>query len=206
MKFIVALLILVNSVAYSEDWGLRLSKYLLDNTDSPDIDYSLAQLSIVTTENRIEIPVFEYWRVPNLEQPSIDTLLAQTNLDVVYENPRFRKKVDGKWVSMTQEEKDAILEAEVAARQDEKTLEQKTYENQFFTLTEQLLTVSSDPRAGQTPPIKLSFPEIDSLIEALFNTDANTATRISVKMLSIDSTLKRYNVLWWDEVIQHDIP
>lgn len=96
--------------------------------------------------------------------------------------------------------------AQEAARQATKPLEQRLYENQFFALTEQLLTGIADERAGQTPPVKLSFPEIDAILEQLFVSDLATATRASIRLLGIDAALKRYNMLWWDDAQTHVIP
>jgi hypothetical protein len=92
------------------------------------------------------------------------------------------------------------------SKQETKPLEQRQYEKTFFELTEQLLTALDDPRAGQEPPVKLSFPEIDAILEQLFEADLATATRASIKLLGIDAALKRYNTLWWDDAIQHELP
>lgn len=97
-------------------------------------------------------------------------------------------------------------ELEDAWRQSSKPLAQKQYENSFFELTEQLLTALQDERAGQTPPVKLSFPEIDAILEQLFTADLATATRASIRLLGIDAALKRYDTLWWDDAIQHELP
>lgn len=87
-------------------------------------------------------------------------------------------------------------------RQASKPLEQRTYENQFYALTEQLFNLT-----GVTNEItpKLGFPELQAKIEQIQATDPMTAVNLSLKLLSIDAALKRYSVLWWDDAIQHDL-
>ena len=91
------------------------------------------------------------------------------------------------------------------ARQEAKPLEQKTAENAFFTLTETILTFVSDERAGQTPPIKLSFSEINGLIKTIQATDPMAAINFSLELLAVDAELKRFDVLWWDKAATHII-
>lgn len=84
-----------------------------------------------------------------------------------------------------------------------KTAEQKAYENAFYELTEQILTATSDPRAGQTPAVKLGFPEIQAMIEAIQVADPMAAVNLSLKLLTVDAALKRFSLLWWDNAVQH---
>jgi hypothetical protein len=87
-----------------------------------------------------------------------------------------------------------------AERQATKPLEQRQYENQFFALTEQLFNLTGVTN-DVTP--KLGFPELQAKIEQVQATDPMLAVNLSLKLLSIDSALKRYDTLWWDDAIQH---
>ena len=91
------------------------------------------------------------------------------------------------------------------ARQEAKPLEQKTAENAFFTLTETILTTVTDERAGETPPIKLSFSEINGLIKTIQATDPMAAINFSLELLAVDAELKRFDILWWDKAATHTI-
>jgi hypothetical protein len=139
----------------------------------------------------------------DIPRPTQEDLDAVTGADLVSRPASHALYQDGIWVARPAEEIQAEAEA---ARQSAKPLEQRQYENTFFELTEQLLTALDDPRAGQEPPVKLSFPEIDAILEQLFEADLATATRASIKLLGIDAALKRYNTLWWDDAIQHELP
>jgi len=86
-----------------------------------------------------------------------------------------------------------------------KSTEQKAYESQFFQLTEELLTLTEDERAGQDPPIKLGFPDIQILIEAVQAVDPMGAVNFSLKLLTIDAALKRYDMMWWDNAVEHTL-
>ena len=84
-----------------------------------------------------------------------------------------------------------------------KTEERKAYENAFFDQTEALLVLLSDPRAGGTPPVKLGFADIDALVNAVPEEQTILAIRISLRLLSIDAALKRFDPLWWDGAEYH---
>jgi hypothetical protein len=92
--------------------------------------------------------------------------------------------------------------AKEAARQAAKPAERKAYENQFFTLIEELYNATGV--TNQVTP-KLGFPEIRELIDTVQASDPMAAVNYSLELLSIDAALKRYSLLWWDDAIQHDI-
>jgi hypothetical protein len=83
--------------------------------------------------------------------------------------------------------------------------QQQIAENKFFSLTELILTTLSHPRAGETPPVKLTFTHINELITQIKNTDPLTAVFLSLELLAIDAELKRFNTLWWDTAKTHII-
>ena len=96
---------------------------------------------------------------------------------------------------------DRIQSAE-AARQAAKPLAQKQYENAFFDLIDTLLTLTGDP---QDPTPKLGFPELQGLINQIQSTDPTTAVNLSLNLLTIDAALKRYDMMWWDNAVRHDL-
>ena len=87
----------------------------------------------------------------------------------------------------------------------EKSMEQKLAENAFFTLTETILATVEDERAGETPPVKLSFIEINALIKTIQGTDPMAAINFSLELLALDAELKRFDILWWDKAATHTI-
>ena len=94
---------------------------------------------------------------------------------------------------------DAALELE---RQQAKPQAQKTYENAFFDLIDELLVLVDDP---QDPTPKLGFPELQALIAQVQATDPTTAVNLSLNLLTIDAALKRYDTMWWDNAVRHEI-
>jgi len=103
----------------------------------------------------------------------------------------------------TPEAEAAWRAAKAVEAQAAKPLERKVYENQFFGLIEELYNVTGV--TNQVTP-KLGFPEIQSLIETVQATDPMGAVNYSLKLLSIDAALKRYDTLWWDDAIEHTLP
>lgn len=93
--------------------------------------------------------------------------------------------------------------AREAARQAAKPLERRYLENQFYQLIGMVLTLAGDPRAADTPVPKLGFPEITALVEVVQVADPMAAINFSLKLLTVDAALKRYDLLWWDTVTQH---
>lgn len=95
-------------------------------------------------------------------------------------------------------QREAAVEAQ---RQSEKPLERKQYENAFFSLIEQVLTLANEP--VPTPIPKLGFSELNAMIESLQVTHTQEAIFFALKLLSVDAALKRYDSLWWDDVYYH---
>ena len=118
--------------------------------------------------------------------------------------PALIDKRTGLWVQISETVAAAQTNLLVLL-QAAKSLEQKTAENAFFALTETILTAVEDPRAGQTPPVKLSFSEINALIKTIQATDPMAAINFSLELLAVDAELKRFDTLWWDRAATHTI-
>ena len=116
--------------------------------------------------------------------------------------PALVDKNTGLWVAITGTVVEAQTELDVKLN-EAKPAEQKAAENAFFTLTETILAEVSDPRAGQTPPVKLSFSEINALIKTIQTTDPMAAINFSLELLAVDAELKRFDILWWDKAATH---
>ena len=81
-----------------------------------------------------------------------------------------------------------------AARQAAKPVKLKAVENAFLDLCNTL--------AGSYD--KLDFATINQTLEAMMETDANTATVLSLRLLAIDAEAKREGGLnWWDDCALH---
>lgn len=96
-------------------------------------------------------------------------------------------------------EHEADLEAE---RQAAKPAARKLYENQFFDLIDTLLILVDDV---QEPTPKLGFPELQALIGQVHGADPGAAIDLTLNLLTIDAALKRYDLLWWDDAVRHDL-
>ena len=94
----------------------------------------------------------------------------------------------------------ALTSEEVA--QARKTPGQRVYENAFFDLIEELLIITDNV---QDPVPKLGFPELQALIAQVQSVDPMAAVNLSLNLLTIDAALKRYNMLWWDNAVRHEI-
>ena len=73
-------------------------------------------------------------------------------------------------------------------------------------MSETILAAMNDERAGQTPPAKLGFGELQSLLDTMSQAGSEmfaASVSLSLKMLSIDAALKRYDMLWWDDAVYH---
>jgi len=165
------------------DLAARVRGYLAARGVDPDESYRVIITPDAATDPRYQR--LGAWDFAGIPEPTEDTLptLAQAAADIA-----------------------AFRTAQEAARQAAKPAERKAYERAFFDMTEQLLTLTSDPLAGQEPPVKLGFPAIQTLIEALQTTDPMAAINFSLKLLTIDAALKRYDVLWWEDAIYHVAP
>jgi hypothetical protein len=224
MKFFTSILFLLFT-ASTQAFEPQVLKYAADKTETPpsevsqyvrfglvsSIQYSdevnISDMANAATAAGIDLSDFKRvdiieWNL-DIPRPTQEDLDAVADVDLVNRPASHALYQDGIWVARPAEEIQAEAES---ARQLSKPIEQRQYENTFFSLTEQLLTALDDPRAGQEPPVKLSFPEIDAILEQLFEVDLATATRASIKLLGIDAALKRYNTLWWDDAIQHELP
>lgn len=145
------------------------------------------------------------------DQAFVDSL-TDADLQLLSVNKKYLKKDNntGKFVEMSAAEKQEVDQAELdlaaekeAQRQASKPLGQRQYENQFFDLIEELHNATGV--TNQVTP-KLGFPEIQTLIETIQVTDPMGAVNYSLKLLTVDSALKRYDTLWWDDAVQHEIP
>ena len=87
-------------------------------------------------------------------------------------------------------------------RQAMKPPMRKYYENMFFDLIDELLVLTNNP---QEPTPKLGFPELQGLINQIQSTDPTAAVNLSLNLLTIDAALKRYDMMWWDNAIRHDL-
>ena len=92
-----------------------------------------------------------------------------------------------------------------AARQAAKPAARKAYENEFFAFVRLVLAAAGDPRADDDPTPKLGFEELTPMIEGIQATDPMTAINLTLKGLSIDSALKRYDATWWDGAAEHGV-
>lgn len=123
--------------------------------------------------------------------------------------PKHWKKVGTDWVAMTAEDQAAVDAAEQEAIDKKKTAKQKTAENDFFALSEELLVMIGDPRARQTPPIKLTVDELSIALGEFLETgnpgQQRKASRVSLRLLAIDAKLMRFDPQWWDKASSHVI-
>jgi len=87
--------------------------------------------------------------------------------------------------------------------QDRKSDDQKAYENKFFLLCKDILTAVGDPRASEVPIPKLGMDELATLIESCEAIDFNASIKFSIKLLSMDAALRRYNISWWDNAVAY---
>ena len=105
-------------------------------------------------------------------------------------------------------DQDVVIAAREAAEQAAKAAKlagRKQYENGYFTLVKSVLTLANDPRKDITPIPKLSFDELDAILDVLYE-DNNTnkkATKLAMKLLSVNSALIRYDIQWWEGASWH---
>ncbi|MFA6063944.1 MAG: hypothetical protein WC736_15255 [Gallionella sp.] len=82
----------------------------------------------------------------------------------------------------------------IQRKQAAKPAELKQCENNFLLLCEQL-TGKRD---------KVGFDTLRTIIEAMLQTDPQTAMVLSLKLLSIDAEGKRFSATWWDSCAWHN--
>lgn len=176
---------LIAPLSFAQLTGLdkpdRVKAYLIQNGQDPELVYDM--FIIPGVDENIYL---NRWIPQNLAEPSEQDLLSSEEAAQV--------------VSAYYENKAA---EDFAVRQASKPLEQRQYENQFYALIEQLFNLTGV--TNEVTP-KLGFPGLQAKIEQVQATDPMLAINLSLKLLSIDSALKRYDTLWWDDAIQHEIP
>ena len=81
----------------------------------------------------------------------------------------------------------------------------KRYENGYFLLVKSVLTLANDPRKDAVPIPKLSFDELDAILDTLYETPSTEkkANKLALKLLSVNSALNRYDIKWWDGATFH---
>lgn len=86
-----------------------------------------------------------------------------------------------------------------------KSVTRRKYENRYFKLVKSILQLANDPRKDQVPIPKLTFDELDAILDGLYEVPASNkqATKLAMKRLSVDSALLRYDVMWYDTAVWH---
>ena len=100
---------------------------------------------------------------------------------------------------------EGVAESKELARQAAKPAGQKAKENDFYEFIRLVLAAAGDPRADDAPTPKLGFEELTPMIEGIQGVDPVAAVNLTLKGLSIDSALKRYSALWWDDAVEHEL-
>ena len=119
--------------------------------------------------------------------------------------PSAHVRVEGcRLVALSPSEIAAVDAAAEAARQAAKPAARKAYENEFFAFIRLVLAAAGDPRADDVPTPKLGFEELTPMIEGIQASDPMAAVNLTLKGLSIDSALKRYDAMWWDDAAEHE--
>jgi hypothetical protein len=92
-----------------------------------------------------------------------------------------------------------------AAEFGTKRTTRNAYENGYFQLVKAVLTLANDPRKNTAPIPKLSFDELDAILDTLYETPATEkrATKLAMKLLSVNAALQRFNVQWWNTAKEH---
>lgn len=108
-------------------------------------------------------------------------------------------RTDTAWRAMTPVE---IVASEMV-RQSKKAPEFKLAENMFFNLVKAVLVAAEDPRATDPTAPKMTTYELSTILDAMYDTNAPLAIRLSTKLLAIDAELKRFDIRWWDDAAYH---
>jgi hypothetical protein len=92
------------------------------------------------------------------------------------------------------------LAANETARQLAKPIPLRLAENAFFTVCEQVLTAAGEDPSGKR---KLSIDELAFYIQRVKESNFAVAVELSINLLTVDASLKRYGPLWWDDAAWH---
>lgn len=185
----------------------QLRYYLLVN-GAPEPVALGSRATLIQTGDQIEA---SHWDPTLPAFPGASDLVPQSAADAVYSIPAaYLAASNGVLVEISDEAK-AELEAEAAAeaaaaeaaRQAAKPVERKFAENTYFDLCATILAAVSDPRATNVPPVKLTIPELNTALDAISNVDFEGFTKLSLKLLAVNSALIRYHVLWWEDAAYH---
>ena len=99
----------------------------------------------------------------------------------------------GQWEIVDRLTADIDAEAE-QCRQVSKSIELKTAENQFLLVCQQLTGSKAN----------LGFADLEARVTALMASDPQTATALSLRLLTLDAAGKREGGLrWWDDIAWH---
>ena len=88
-------------------------------------------------------------------------------------------------------------------RQAAKPMGRKQGENNYLALCVQVLAALNDPRATNSAPTKLSITELETLLTTLQDSNPMAAVVLSIKFLSVNAMLLRYETLWWEDAKLH---
>lgn len=92
------------------------------------------------------------------------------------------------------------LAANETARQLAKSVPLRLAENAFYTVCEQVLTAAGEDPSGKR---KLSIDELAFYIQRVKESNFAVAVELSINLLTVDASLKRYDPLWWDDAAWH---
>lgn len=177
-KLVFALVLSAACASFAQGLRSRVDAYLAQNGIDPDVARQKAWVTYGTDAQ------IESWRAPGVPQP------AEFDLP-------------------SDEDAPGILEAFAAsaelARQAAKPAEQKAFENRYYDLVRQVLTVAGDPRASEVPTPKLGFVLLGDLIRDHQAVDPMGAVSLTLELLTVDAALKRYSALWWDDAVEHEL-
>ena len=179
------------------DIGSTYSKAIILDADGKIVGQSLIRTGIDPEQTSKVMSVYAgkddagyflaHWGVNSVEAPTEDTLPTVEESRLI--------------VRDAQEE--AAVAAELA-HQAAKPAARKAKENELFAFIRLVLAAAGDSRADDVPTPKLGFEELTPMIEGIQASDPMTAVNLTLKGLSIDSALKRYDAMWWDDAAEHE--
>lgn len=169
-------LIFVSRFAWAEDISpIRVQAYLIQNGETNTVINSRKFTLIKQYDNPIYILDWEF----NIPKPTEAMLPSESLATNIY----------------------------LGQVQKNKQVPMKIYENAFYVLSKSVLQLAGDPRGdlpvAQIP--KLSFDELNTILDALIDTTGKEkqANKLSLKLLSVNSALQRYDIKWWDNAVYH---